>query len=112
MSSCFDGAILCLDQVFSVSLEDDAPFRPSMIWWIGISIMLCAVAMACTVPDPRLLRAGQHRQVPRQKVGNSDLSESLVGGEGLEEGEASLYKTVRTPKTSLLDRFYMWVAGL
>lgn len=93
--------------MFSVSLEDDAPFQPSMIWWLGTFIMLCAVVLACTVPDPRALRAGRHEQLASEK---SDLSERLVGGEGGEQGDSLHKKAVA--KLSSLDSFYMWVASL
>ena len=47
--------------LFSVSLEEGAPFRPSFVWWVGIFIMGTAVLLAFTVPDPRHARAEQER---------------------------------------------------
>ena len=95
-------------QVFSISLETDAPFEPSMIWWLGVAIMACAVALACTVPDPRVLRAAQHNPLAGGKAGNEDLSERLIGGD--EGGESP--RETPVPKPSVLDNFYMWVANL
>ena len=84
-----------------------------MIWWLGISIMLFAVALACTVPDPRILRASQREQLVREKVSNVDLSKRLLrNGETDGDMGASPHDKARTHKPSLLDNFYMWVAGL
>eukprot|EP01043_Picozoa_sp_COSAG02_P020804 COSAG02_NODE_1035_length_15053_cov_60.180019_14_plen_71_part_00 len=70
--------------------------------------MACAVALATTVPDPRVLRAAQLKPIAGKKAGNEGLSERLIGG-----GEGGgLVREKSVPKPSLLDNFYMWVANL
>ena len=47
--------------LYNLSLGDNPPFPPRFIWLVAVGIMATAVAMAFTVPDPRIVRKRQDR---------------------------------------------------
>ena len=47
--------------LYDISLGENAPFPPRFIWLVGCFIMAGSVAMAFTVPDPRIMRDRQNR---------------------------------------------------
>jgi DHA1 family tetracycline resistance protein-like MFS transporter len=64
--------------LFEISLEDDAPWKPSDVWFVGVAIMACAVLVTFTVPDPRAARVRQERD---KQQGHNPLQVQIVEDE-------------------------------